>query len=104
MTEKNSSKNPRSKLRGIIKLNTSLRVAHQERSILSRNDLINLEGLVTRVLGGGTMEIQCANDITIRGVLSGRMKKNRIKVMVGDRVQVSVSPYDTSHGLITYRF
>jgi len=104
MTEKNSSQKTRSKLRGIIKLNTSLSVAHQERSILSRNDLINLEGLVTRVLGGGTMEIQCANDITIRGVLSGRMKKNRIKVMVGDRVQVSVSPYDTSHGLITYRF
>ena len=71
---------------------------------MSRDDLINLEGLVIRVLGGGTMEIQCDNDITIRGVLSGRMKKNRIKVMVGDRVQVSVSPYDTSHGLITYRF
>ena len=71
---------------------------------MSRDDLINLEGLVTRVLGGGTMEIQCTNDITVRGVLSGRMKKNRIKVMVGDRVQVSVSPYDTTHGLITYRF
>ena len=50
------------------------------------------------------MEIKCDNDITIRGVLSGRMKKNRIKVMVGDRVQVSLSPYDTTHGLITYRF
>jgi translation initiation factor IF-1 len=71
---------------------------------LSRDDLIQLEGVITRVLGGGTMEIQCDNEITIRGVLSGRMKKNRIKVMIGDRVQVSVSPYDTSHGLITYRF
>jgi len=71
---------------------------------LSRDDLIKLEGAVTKVLGGGTMEIQCDNDITVRGVLSGRMKKYRIKVMVGDRVQVSVSPYDTSHGLITYRF
>lgn len=71
---------------------------------MSRDDLIQLEGVITRVLGGGTMEIQCDNKITIRGVLSGRMKKNRIKVMVGDRVQVSVSPYDTSHGLITYRF
>ena len=50
------------------------------------------------------MEIKCDNDIMVRGVLSGRMKKNRIKVMAGDRVQVSVSPYDTSHGLITYRF
>jgi translation initiation factor IF-1 len=71
---------------------------------LSRDDLIQLEGKVTKVLGGGTMEIQCDNDVTIRGVLSGRMKKHRIKVMIGDRVQVSVSPYDTSHGLITYRF
>ena len=66
--------------------------------------MIQLEGVVTRILGGGTMEIECDNDMTIRGVLSGRMKKNRIKVMKGDRVQVSVSPYDTSHGLITYRF
>jgi len=32
------------------------------------------------------------------------MKKNRIKVIQGDRVKVSVSPYDTSHGLVTYRF
>jgi len=71
---------------------------------LSKDDLIQLEGTVTRVLGGGTMEIQCDNNITIRGVLSGRMKKHRIRVLVGDRVQVSVSPYDTSHGLITYRF
>jgi translation initiation factor IF-1 len=68
------------------------------------DDLIKLEGAVIKVLGGGTMEIQCDNNITVRGVLSGRMKKYRIKVMVGDRVQVSVSPYDTSHGLITYRF
>ncbi|MEE9418931.1 MAG: translation initiation factor IF-1 [Desulfatiglandaceae bacterium] len=71
---------------------------------MSKDDLIQLEGVVNRVLGGGTMEIECDNNITVRGVLSGRMKKYRIKVMVGDRVQVSVSPYDTSHGLITYRF
>jgi len=71
---------------------------------LSRNDLIQLEGVVAKVLGGGTMEIECDNQMVVRGVLSGRMKKHRIKVMVGDKVQVSVSPYDTSHGLITYRF
>ena len=71
---------------------------------MSRNDLIQLEGKVMKVLGGGTMEINCDNDVVVKGVLSGRMKKNRIKVMVGDRVQVSVTPYDTSHGLITYRF
>ena len=70
---------------------------------MSRDDLIQMEGVVTKVLGAGIMEIQCDNDVTIMGRLSGRMKKRRIKVIAGDRVQVSVSPYDTSHGLITYR-
>jgi translation initiation factor IF-1 len=63
-----------------------------------------MEGVVTRVLGRGGMEIQCENDVVVRGVLSGRMKKHRIKVIEGDRVKVSVSPYDTSHGIITFRF
>jgi len=70
---------------------------------LSRDDLIHLEGVVTRMLGGGTMEIECDKGIKITAVLSGRMKKNKIKVIIGDRVEVSVSPYDTRHGLITYR-
>ena len=71
---------------------------------MSRGDLIELEGMVTRIMGRGTMEIQCDNNVIVTGVLSGRMKKNRIKVIQGDRVKVSVSPYDTSHGLVTYRF
>jgi len=64
---------------------------------LSRDDLIHLEGVVTRMLGGGTMEVECDKGVKIR------MKKNKIKVIIGDRVQISVSPYDTAHGLITYR-
>lgn len=71
---------------------------------MSRDDLIQLEGVVTRALGGGIKEIQCDNDLIITGVLSGRMKKHKIRVMVGDRVQISVSPYDASHGIITYRY
>ena len=67
---------------------------------MSRDDLIELEGVVTRVLGYGTMEIECENNTVVRGVLCGRMKKRKIKVMKGDRVQVRVSPYDTSHGLV----
>ena len=70
---------------------------------MSRDDLIQLEGKVTRILGPGIMEVRCDDNLTVRGRLSGRMKKYRIKVMVGDHVKVSVSPYDTSHGLITYR-
>ena len=70
---------------------------------MSRDDLIQLEGVVTRMLGGGNMEIECDKGVKLSGVLSGRMKRHKIKVMVGDKVQLSVSPYDTAHGLITYR-
>ena len=70
---------------------------------MSREDLIQLEGVVTRVLGRGIVEVECENNAVIRGVLCGRMKKRRIKVIKGDRVQVRVSPYDPSHGLITWR-
>ena len=71
---------------------------------MSKEDLIELEGVVTRVMGRGAMEIECDNNIIVRGILSGRMKKNKIKVIQGDRVKISVSPYDTTHGLVTYRF
>jgi len=81
-----------------------LKKTRKERHRVSRDDLIQLEGVVTKAMGGGMMEIQCENELIIRGVLSGRMKKHRIRVLVGDRVKVSVSPYDTTHGIITYRF
>jgi len=58
---------------------------------------------VARVLGYGTVEVECEDNVIVRGVLWGRMKKRRIKVMKGDRVQVRVSPYDPSHGIITWR-
>jgi translation initiation factor IF-1 len=72
--------------------------------MVSRDDLIKLEGVVTKVMGRGTLEIECDNSTVERGVLCGRMKKRKIRVMEGDRVQISVSPYDTSHGIVTWRF
>jgi translation initiation factor IF-1 len=62
--------------------------------------LIQLEGVMTRALGYGTMEIEYENNTVVRVVLCGWMKKRKIKVMKGDRVQVRVSTYDTSHGLV----
>jgi translation initiation factor IF-1 len=70
---------------------------------LARDDLIHLEGVVTRTLGGGQMEVETVEGMKLRAVLSGRMKRFKIKVLVGDKVRISVSPYDPTHGLITYR-
>jgi translation initiation factor IF-1 len=70
---------------------------------LARDDLIKLQGRVTRTLGGGHMEVETDEGVKIRAQLSGRLKRFKIRVLVGDRVEVGVSPYDPTHGMITYR-
>jgi translation initiation factor IF-1 len=74
---------------------------------MSRKDLVNIEGKVIKQLGGGILEIEYTSSTdqitTITAILSGKMKKHRIRVMPGDRVTVSLSPYDLTHGLIVRR-
>lgn len=72
---------------------------------MSKGDLVELEGAVTEALGGGQYRIQLAEGgAFVRGRLCGKMKKNHVRVMPGDRVRISVSPYDTTHGIITWRY
>jgi translation initiation factor IF-1 len=70
---------------------------------MSRGDHIELEGIVTDVFAGGYFMIKTDAGMDIRAQLGGRLRKNRIRVLLGDRVTVKVSPYDPTHGLITYR-
>ena len=59
--------------------------------------------MVTQVFAGGQFEVKTDTGAIVRAQLSGRMRKNRIRVILGDRVTVALSPYDLSHGMITYR-
>ncbi|MCM2324243.1 MAG: translation initiation factor IF-1 [Oligoflexia bacterium] len=70
---------------------------------MAREDLIRFEGKVSDLFGGGNYQVQLDNGVTITARLSGKMKQFKIKVIVGDRVTVGVSPYDPTHGLITHR-
>lgn len=70
---------------------------------MARDDLIELEGAVVDVLSGGIFKVQVADNRVIQAKISGKLRKFNIKVMMGDKVKVSVSPYDLTHGLITYR-
>jgi translation initiation factor IF-1 len=70
---------------------------------MSREDLIRLEGKICDLTGGGNYRVLLDNGVTINARLAGRMKKFKIKVLVGDRVTVGLSPYDPTHGLITHR-
>jgi len=74
-----------------------------EVSRLSKEDLVRLDGKVSDLTGGGNYLILLDNGVQISARLSGKMKKFKIKVLVGDRVTVGVSPYDPTHGLITHR-
>lgn len=55
------------------------------------------------MLAGGNYTVKLDNGQSISAKLSGRMRKFFIRVIVGDRVTVGISPYDPSHGLITHR-
>ncbi len=69
---------------------------------MARDDLIQLDGVVTNITGGHHT-VQLDNGVTINARLGGRMRKYKIRIIVGDRVSVAVSPYDPTHGLISRR-
>ncbi len=71
--------------------------------ILSKDDLIDVQGQVTAVHSGGLYRVECDAGHEVLAQLSGRMRRFRIKVVPGDRVKVGVSPYDPTRGLITFR-
>lgn len=70
---------------------------------MSREDLAQIDGVVTDVLAGGNFTVLLPSGQNISAKLSGRMRKFHIRVILGDRVTVGVSPYDPTHGLILHR-
>ena len=68
-----------------------------------KEDLIQVEGIVTKVLPATMYRVKLANDHEILAHISGKMRKHFIKITTGDKVSVEMSPYDLSKGRITYR-
>jgi len=66
-------------------------------------DAIELEGVVKEVFPGGTFRVETDEGHSVLAHLGGKMRKFRIRVLLGDRVTVEVSPYDLTRGRITYR-
>ena len=70
---------------------------------MSKEDLIEFSGVVTELLPNAMFRVKLENDHVILAHTSGRMRKNRIRVLVGDTVTVEMTPYDLSKGRITFR-
>jgi translation initiation factor IF-1 len=70
---------------------------------MAKEDLIELEGAVVELLPDARFRVQLDNGHETLAYSSGKMKKNRIRILAGDRVTVEMTPYDLSKGRISYR-
>ena len=70
---------------------------------MSKDDVLELEGIVREVLPNAMFLVELQNGHKIQAHISGRLRKNFIRILVGDRVTVEMSPYDLTKGRITWR-
>lgn len=69
-----------------------------------KEDVIEFIGVVKELLPNANFRIELDNGHIVVGYTSGKMRKNRIKVMLGDYVRVQMTPYDLERGRVTHRF
>ncbi len=70
---------------------------------MSKQDLIEMEGTVTESLPNAMFRVDLDNEHKVLAHISGKIRRNYIKILPGDRVKVELTPYDLSKGRITYR-
>ncbi|MES2728573.1 MAG: translation initiation factor IF-1 [Pseudomonadota bacterium] len=70
---------------------------------MSKEDLIEFKGIVTEILPNAMFRVKLENDHEILAHTAGKMRKNRIRVLQGDKVIVEMTPYDLSKGRIIFR-
>ena len=63
-----------------------------------------MDGIITETLPNAMFRVRLDNGHEILAVISGKMRMHYIKILVGDRVTVEMSPYDLTKGRITYRY
>ena len=71
---------------------------------MAKDDLIPAAGIIVDKQPNAFFKVQLDNsDHIVLAAISGKMRKNRIRILVGDRVSVEMSPYDLTRGRITFR-
>lgn len=69
-----------------------------------KKDVIEAEGVVTEALPNAMFRVQLESGHNVLAHISGKMRVYYIRILLGDRVKVELSPYDLTRGRITYRF
>ncbi len=71
---------------------------------MAKEGVIEVEGKVTELLPNAMFRVELDNGHTVLAHISGKMRMHFIRILVGDKVKVELSPYDLERGRITYRF
>lgn len=69
-----------------------------------KEEKIEVEGTVVEALPATQFRVELENEHVVLAYLSGKMRRHYIRILLGDRVRVELSPYDLTRGRITYRF
>jgi translation initiation factor IF-1 len=83
---------------------TFLAAATAHRWIMAKEELLEFSGTVTELLPNAMFRVKLDNEHEILAHTAGKMRKHRIRVLAGDRVNVEMTPYDLTKGRITFRF
>lgn len=70
---------------------------------MSKEESIEMQGVVLENLPNATFKVKLENDFVVLGHISGKMRKNYIRILPGDKVTVEMTPYDLSKARITFR-
>jgi translation initiation factor IF-1 len=70
---------------------------------MGKEDLIRLTGIVEDVMPNAMFRIKVNDTHTITATISGRLRQNNIRILLGDSVEVEMSPYDLTRGRVVYR-
>ena len=70
---------------------------------MAKEESIEMEGTVVETLPNTTFKVELENGHIVNAHISGRMRKNYIRILTGDNVTVQLTPYDLTKGRITYR-
>jgi len=71
---------------------------------MSKEDLIEFDGQVLELLPNAMFRVKLENGHLMLAHTSGKMRKNRIRILVGDRVRVEMTPYDLTKGRVIFRY
>jgi translation initiation factor IF-1 len=71
---------------------------------MAKEDIITFKGEIVECMPNATFKVKLENDHVVLGVISGKIRRHNINILLGDKVDIEMTPYDLQKGRITFRY